>query len=365
MIPYLQPAALGPRLRDSVKAAGLNVDDLRTTTAGSVGVDAPEIAKLRRVSTRSLVRASLLVAAAYLLISTLSGVDLSQVVDSVQGRPSIPIMVMALVVAQLPRFSQAESTRAACPRPIAYGPVALLQFAMTFIGLVLPSTGARVALNVRFFQCQGIAPASALSIGLVDVGASIAVQASIILTVVVFGLGDVHIDLGQGTEGSSSKILWILVGAIVILVLAVILAFALPRWRRRIAQRVRPWAEEARETLGNLRSPTKILRLVLANLVTEILFAASLALVLISLGSPLSLGDVLVINVAVSLFAGLIPVPGGIGVYEAAFVVALTGAGVAESTAFAAAICFRLCTYYLPPIWGWVALHRLEKTGYV
>jgi uncharacterized protein (TIRG00374 family) len=364
VIPYLQPAALGPGLRDSVKAAHLDVDGLRNAAAGRAAIEPPEMAKLRRVTPRSIVRALLLVAVAYFIISTLAGVNLSEIVDALQGA-SKPIMLMALLVAQLPRFSQAESTRAACPRPIAYGPVALLQFAMTFIGLVLPSTVARVALNVRFFQRQGIAPASALSIGVIDTGAGLVVQALILLMVVLFGLGDVNIDLGQGSGESTGKILWIIVVVVALAVLALILAVVIPRLRRRVLDRVKPWADDARETLINLRSPSKVIRLLLANLVSELLFAASLAIVLLSLGSPLPFSEVLVINVTVSLFAGLIPVPGGIGVYEAAFVVALTAAGIDDSTAFAAAISFRLCTYYLPPIWGYPCLHRLEKSGYV
>ena len=45
--------------------------------------------------------------------------------------------------------------------------------------------------------------------------------------------------------------------------------------------------------------------------------------------------------------------------------VGLTAVGIDEATAFAAAICYRLCTYYLPPIWGWFAFHRLERTGLI
>jgi uncharacterized membrane protein YbhN (UPF0104 family) len=44
-------------------------------------------------------------------------------------------------------------------------------------------------------------------------------------------------------------------------------------------------------------------------------------------------------------------------------VVGLTAAGLDQATASAAAICYRLCTYYLTPIWGWFAFRRLEKTG--
>jgi glycosyltransferase 2 family protein len=59
------------------------------------------------------------------------------------------------------------------------------------------------------------------------------------------------------------------------------------------------------------------------------------------------------------------PVPGGIGVSEAALVVGLTAAGVDDATAFAAAICYRLCTFYLPPIWGWAAYRRLERSDLI
>ena len=82
-------------------------------------------------------------------------------------------------------------------------------------------------------------------------------------------------------------------------------------------------------------------------------------------GERIPLGTLLAINVAVSLFAGLMPVPGGIGVAEGALTVGLTAAGVDQATALAIAMSYRLVTYYLPPIWGAVAFHRLERTGYI
>ncbi len=364
VIPYLQAPGLGPRLRSAVGTAHLDIDELRAKTASAAGVDPPQIAKLRRVSARSLVTLGLLIAVAYFLITVLSGVDIHLVGEALRSA-YLPVMLMALIVGQLPRLTQAESTRGACPRPLAYGPVVLLQFAMTFIGLVVPSNVARVALSVRFFQKQGFSSATALSIGMVDTVAGVLTQAVILVAVLLFGLGEVNLNWSNATGSGNGKIVWLLLAIVVILVMAVVVMVAVPKARARVVERVRPWASDAHETLGNLRSPSKVVRILLANLATELLFASSLALVLLSLGSPLPLAEVLVINVTVSLFAGVIPVPGGIGVYEAAFVVALTAAGLDESKAFAAAICFRLCTYYLPPIWGWFAFHRLERTGLI
>ena len=100
-----------------------------------------------------------------------------------------------------------------------------------------------------------------------------------------------------------------------------------------------------------------------SNLGAEVLLASTLGLVLVSLGTSLSLATLLVVNVGVTFFAALIPVPGGIGVTEGALVVGLTAAGLDQATAFAAAICYRLCTYYLPPIWGWFGSGAWRRPG--
>jgi uncharacterized membrane protein YbhN (UPF0104 family) len=61
-------------------------------------------------------------------------------------------------------------------------------------------------------------------------------------------------------------------------------------------------------------------------------------------------------NTLVSLFAGLMPIPGGIGVTEAGITLGLTTVGVSPETAFAAALAYRFASFYLPPIWGWFAI---------
>ena len=70
-------------------------------------------------------------------------------------------------------------------------------------------------------------------------------------------------------------------------------------------------------------------------------------------------------NVISSSLASLVPVPGGIGAAEAAIAGGLVAIGVPESTAFAIALTHRLCTYYLPPIWGYFSLRWLRRKGHV
>jgi uncharacterized membrane protein YbhN (UPF0104 family) len=53
------------------------------------------------------------------------------------------------------------------------------------------------------------------------------------------------------------------------------------------------------------------------------------------------------------------------GVAEGMLTAGLIAVGVPDSTAFTIAITHRLHTYYLPPIWGWVAFRSLVRNDYL
>ncbi len=93
------------------------------------------------------------------------------------------------------------------------------------------------------------------------------------------------------------------------------------RARTWIREKVGTWWPQVRNTFRSLRGSHKLAQLFLGNIGTEILFATALGLFARGLGFPLSLADLLVINISVSLLATVIPVPGGIGVVEGGLVV--------------------------------------------
>lgn len=70
-------------------------------------------------------------------------------------------------------------------------------------------------------------------------------------------------------------------------------------------------------------------------------------------------------NEAVALFAGLIPVPGGVGITEGAFTAGFIAIGVPEDIAVSAALSYRMCTFYLPPIWGYLSFNSLQREGFL
>jgi uncharacterized membrane protein YbhN (UPF0104 family) len=92
---------------------------------------------------------------------------------------------------------------------------------------------------------------------------------------------------------------------------------------------------------------------------------SSLGAACLAYGVDLSFAQLLLVNTAASAFAGLIPVPGGVGAAEASLTAGLVAMGVNDSTAFAIAFTHRLCTYYLPPIWGYFSMKWLVRKAYI
>jgi len=366
MLPYLQKAALGTTLRHRAKAEAFDIDALRSAVAGVVGVDVPDVVELRRVRPKSIVTVVLIAVIGLALISKLGNIDLSEVVDEIRGA-SLGWVVAALIVAQLVFVAQAAATRGACPLPVPLGPLTLLQSGVGFVALAVPSTAGRLALDIRFFQRQGLPATSAVSIAAIDSFSGFLVQISVLLLTLGVGVGDVdlHVKRSGSSGGGGSDLLPALaVLALVALVLAVA-AMALPRIRARVAERVRPVVGQISETVRALRSPTKLLGLFGGNLANQVLYGVALGLCLWAFGGSLNLATLLTIYVAAALFGGLMPVPGGVGVMEAALTAGLVAAGIEATVATATAVLFRLVTFYLPPLWGWLSLRWLRHHDYL
>jgi uncharacterized protein (TIRG00374 family) len=135
--------------------------------------------------------------------------------------------------------------------------------------------------------------------------------------------------------------------------------------RRPITDRFRRWWPDVRSALSTLRASNKLALLVLGSLATEILFAVALGLFARSLGYDLTLTELLVINISVSLLGSLVPVPGNIGVAEFGLAIGLTSAGMTEEAALAAVLMYRIATYYLPPLWGFFAMRWLQRNRFL
>jgi uncharacterized membrane protein YbhN (UPF0104 family) len=356
LLPYLQPAALTAGSRRAVRAGpDRDLSSLRTLAAQAAGRQPPALEPLRRVTWASLMQAALLALGVWFLVSSIAGLGLSNIADELKNA-SGAWLGGALLLAQLAVVSQALSTVGASPKPLRLGPAILLQYAIAFLAVATPSSVARVALNIRFFQRSGLPAAGAVAVGVVDGFTGFLVEVFIVLLFVLTGgLTELHLERSGNSGGL--VILLLAVGGVVVISIAV----AVPRVRRMLRDRL----VEARETLSVLRQPTKLAQLFGGNLAARIALAVVLSACLHAFGQPAPLGELLVVNTVVALFAGLMPVPGGLGVYEGALTGGLVLIGIPDAAALAAALTYRMVTFYLPPIWGWYAMRALKREEYL
>lgn len=375
LLPYLQPAVLSRSTRKAVKDGKWSLKDLTALTVSTAGVEAPKLEKLRRVTPKSIAVTVLLVVLSYLVITKIAGADLSAIVEAFESA-NYWWLLGALIVTPFAQVAYSFGTLGASIVPLRYLPVLMLQYAIQFIAVVLPATAARLALEVRFFQRFGIPAGAALSIGAVDSGAGFVVQVLLLVLIGASSLpgltAPVNASSSSTTEAAStgaSPVLMLAIGLIV----AGLLAFAVvPSLRRRVTDRIPKIREQVREqwravreTLAVLRKPRKVALMLVGNLGAQVIQAITLGLCLMAFGETAYLSQLILINTLVSLFAGLMPVPGGVGVAEAGYIAGLQACGIPSAIAISTALLFRVLTFYLPPLWGGFAMRWLRKNSYV
>jgi uncharacterized membrane protein YbhN (UPF0104 family)/tRNA A-37 threonylcarbamoyl transferase component Bud32 len=357
-LPYLQRAALTPHVRDLARTHEVALKDLRQAAATATGREKPpELEPLRRVSAKKLLMTALLAVAAYGIITQLADIGFGTIADELRSA-DIAWVVVALILAQLTFVGSGISVRGTVLEPLALLPCVVLQSAIKFINLTVPSSAGRIAMNLRFLQRMGVPTPEALAAGAVDDAAETVVQVALLLLAIPFVKG--KIDTSQFHFGAPDGRL---IAAIVIaLVVSVTVILAVPKLRAKV---VPPFKQGFISLSTVIRNRRKRLELFGGNVGSEVLYAIALGATCHAYGVDLSLAQLILVNTGASVLSSFIPVPGGIGAAEASLTAGLVAMGVDESTAFAIAFTQRLCTFYLPPIWGYFSLRWLSRKAYI
>jgi glycosyltransferase 2 family protein len=359
LLPYLQPAAFSGPLRKAVKGAGIEVDKLRKQTAAAVDTKDPELVKLHRLTWSSVLQVALLVLAVLAITKAVAKVDFAALKDDL-ANASWWWIAFAFVLSQTPRLTQAVALMGSLAAKLRYGPLYVLELATSYLNVALPSSVAKTAINIRFFQRQGVSGAAAATAQALNSTVSNIVKWLLVILLVLFSGEDVDFKLSKSK--SSGNLLWIVIGIVVVAAIVIVLV---PRFRRSVASHLKTWWPEVTGSLKALRASHKLPLLIGGKAATEILFAMALGVFAVSLGFHIPLSDLIVINTGTAILSGFIPVPGGIGVTEFGLMLGLTSVGMPRSPAVATVFLYRLSTFYLPPIWGYFALRWLKRGRYL
>ncbi len=356
-VPLLQPLALSAGTRRAIKGQDGLLKNTRAAAIAASGDDADQdLAQLQRVRPRTLLAIAALAGAFYFLLPQIAQVSSSWHALQHANWAWLPVIIG---LSALTYVASAIALIGSVPGHVPFGPAVLTQGASSFINRVSPANVGGMALNARFLQKSGTStPASVAAVGVNALAGAIM---HVVLIVVFFALAG-H-DLTKAFKlPSASKILLIL--AVIIAVIGVVLATRPGRrWtRKQLIPGVRSAAGSLRQAAA---SPVKLGLLFGGSALITLAYIAGLDASVQAFGGGPGLVVLGAVYLAAAALAAAAPTPGGLGAIEAALVAGLTGVGMQPGPAVSAVLLYRLATYWLPVLPGWLCWRSLQHRGYV
>ncbi len=350
-VPLIQPAALPAGTARGTKHLGKVLKQLRQSTASASGTEEAAPLKIKRLS---LVNIGMLVGILFALaIAIPSMKDVNWA--SVQGEfehATWGWAVLALILYPLVPMSWATALLGCVNADLPFVPTVLTQLACSFLNLITPNGIGGTGLQLDYLHKEGVPVASSASAIVLSTGVGGAVQMALFL--IAAAITSTKVDTG-GNSGSVS------LGAIAVGAALIGIVLAIPKIRGKVVPAVQ---RAASDIWAVLRNPKKAMQLFGGDLAGNLVYPFLLGLCLMAFGAHLSFAQLVVVQIGAGMLGNVAPVPGGIGVQEAALTAGLTAFGIDSNTALATVLVFRGITFALPPVFGFLTLRYLRRRGY-
>jgi uncharacterized protein (TIRG00374 family) len=355
-VPLLQPLALSATTRHTIAHENGLLADTRSAAAAASGLNGQPLARLQRVRPRTLLTIAALAGAFYFVLPQLADVGSSWQALRSADWIWLPVIIASSAVTYL---ASAAALIGAVPGPVPFWPTTLTQAASSFVNRVSPANVGGMALNARFLQKSGVSPGA--GVAAVSVNALMGAVAHLILLVIFFTL--VGHQLGHAFKlPPASKLLLIL--ALVTALAGIVLATR--RGRRFAKTRLLPGLRSAAASLRTVAaSPVKLTLLTGGSALITLAYIGGLVASVQAFGGHAGIAEIGAVYLGAAVIAAASPTPGGLGAIEAALVAGLTGIGVAPGPAVSAVLAYRLATYWLPVLPGWLCLRFLQNRQYI
>jgi undecaprenyl-diphosphatase len=356
-LPLLQPGALAGATRAGLKHHRDLLDQLRDEIMRHGVAAPPALAQLERFSRRKIFTVATLGLATYFLIPQFGNVgDIFDQVGDAQWWWFVPVVLAAIITFVGATLAVMGSVNTRLPSV----PTFLAQIASAFASKLAPAGLGGMALNTRFVQKAGVDPTIAVtSVGLNFVAGVVVHVAMLVIfavwagrdafgsislpdpTVALYGLGGVAVVAGIG--------------------------FAIPAVRKQITGRLVPIVRRSFGGIAStLRHPGKVALLLGGSALVTFSYLVALFFAVEAFGgSHLSFAQIGSIYLVASAIATVAPTPGGLGALEAAAIAGLVAAGMPNAVAVPSVFLYRLATFWIPVVPGWVALTYLERAEYL
>jgi glycosyltransferase 2 family protein len=350
-LPRLQPLALSRSTRSAVKDANC-LDELKAEVQRVTGAVPQPIEDLERIKPRTVLGVVMATLGLWALVPQFLGAgDVWGHLKRANWSWAIAAMAMSVVT----YVGAAIALDGSLPERLPIGPNLGVQVATSFVGVAAPGGG--LALTARFLQRRGIDTAVTVAAVGIDTAAGVIVH---------FGLLGIFI-AWAGTSGLRSFQLPSL-GAIVAVALAVaalmLVGLLVRRTRLLLEAHVMPPIRRAMAGIvETARNPANLVELFGGSAAITLGYLLALEVSVRAFGAGPPFTSVALVYLVGSIISSAAPTPGGIGAVEATLVAGLTSAGMPSDTALGAVLLFRVTTFWIPLLPGWIAFTMLQRSG--
>ncbi|HEY8094110.1 MAG TPA: lysylphosphatidylglycerol synthase transmembrane domain-containing protein, partial [Acidimicrobiales bacterium] len=351
-LPLLQPLALPIDLRRRVRQQKELLTDLRHAVQQATGATDAHLARLERIRPRTLLVIVGSTIAFYSLLPQLGNLG-----DTAEALRTANVLWLAVLLAAsvLTYVFATVSFLGSVPQSLPVAPTLRAQVAASFATLVGPGSSGSLALEVRFLQRSGVrGPEATAAVALNTVAGTV------VHVVLLFGF--VVWTGKSGVQRFSLPDTNIVLLVLAVLASLVGLALLVRPLRQRILV---PAVRAARTGLAQIgrvfRSPARVIALFGGSAALTLAYIAGLMAAVAAFGGELTFPQVGTAYLAATAIAALAPTPGGLGAVESALIAALTGYGLGDGVAVSAVLTFRLATFWLPILPGWLLFGWMQR----
>ena len=240
-------------------------------------------------------------------------------------------------------------------RRATYGSLLAVSWAGMLVNRLLPAGVGGIGLFVDYFLRRGHKPFEASGVVALSGILTLLGHVALLCIVLGFGLTSAHISLSLPAWAPA-----------VVLIVVALLLFSISMFRGQISTRVKQWRRELQLPFSRLiKSPRSFALAQSGALLNTLSHAGALYLAMLACGLDLSLADALVVLAGGVLAATASPTPGGLVGAEAGLTGAMVLFGAHPTDALAAALLYRLVSYWIPLFFGAFALVLSRRKGYI
>lgn len=350
-VPLIQPAALPASAGHGITHFAKVLKTFRAKVATAAGVEETAALKIKRLSLVNIGMLAGVLLALAIAIPSLKDINWSSVQSEFE-HATWGWAVLAFVLYPLVPTSWATALLGCVNADLPFVPTVLTQLACSFLNLITPNGIGGTGLQLDYLHKQGVPVASGASAMVLSTGVGGAIQMALFL----FAAAITSTQVDTGGNSGSASLAAIAIGAALVGVVLFI-----PKVRGKVVPAVK---RAASDIWAVLRNPKKALQLFGGDLAGNLVYPFLLGLCLMAFGAHLGFAQLVVVQVGAGMLGNVAPVPGGIGVQEAALTAGLTAFGIDSNTALATVLVFRAITFAIPPVFGFFTLQWLRRSGY-